>query len=314
MEETIYDPFTRLFGQDDAYRLPERFFAQQNFPHALLIEGESGSGRRSLAAFVIAMLLCRGENAPCQNCLSCRKMKHGAHPDWMTIAPEGDKKSIGVDQIRRLRSLANLTPNEAPRRVCMIPDAELMTVEAQNALLKLMEEPPPSLVLICTVRSKEALLETLVSRMTPLRMRPLQPDDIARVLRQRKPETDERLLLEAAAAAPTVGQAFALLEDDSLRQRLHDAARMLAICEKKERYELLKLLAGREKDRAAYVALFEAARRTCVTALKQVGTTNDALRVLQLADIMEQTAAAAGQNVSLPLLSAVTAGRLTLQQ
>ena len=311
MEETIYDPFTRLFGQDDAYRLPERFFAQQNFPHALLIEGESGSGRRSLAAFVIAMLLCRGENAPCQNCLSCRKMKHGAHPDWMTIAPEGDKKSIGVDQIRRLRSLANLTPNEAPRRVCMIPDAELMTVEAQNALLKLMEEPPPSLVLICTVRSNEALLETLVSRMTPVRMRALQPDDIVRVLRGLKCDTDESLLAEAAIAAPSVGQAMELLEDDTLRRRQKDAALLLFLSEKRDRYELLKLLSPREKDRAAYVDLFEAARRACVTALKQAGTTNDALRVLQLADIMEQTAAAAGQNVSLPLLSAVTAGRLT---
>jgi DNA polymerase-3 subunit delta' len=314
MEESIYDPFMRLFGQDDAYHLPERFFAQQNFPHALLIEGESGSGRRSLAAFVIAMLLCRKNNPPCQDCPSCRKMKHGAHPDWMTIAPENDKKSIGVDQIRRLRSLANLAPNEAPRRVCMIPNAELMTAEAQNALLKLMEEPPPSLVLICTVRAKESLLETLVSRMTPVRMQPLQPDDIVHVLRQRKPDTDESLLAEAAVAAPTVGQALALLDDENLRQRLGDAALILNLCKKRERYELLKLLSGREKDRAAYVALFEAARRACVAALKQAGTTNDALRVLRLADIMEQTAAAAAQNVSLPLLSAVTAGRLTLIQ
>ncbi len=310
MDATNPLPAGRLYGQETAYHLLESWFEQNSFPHALLIEGESGSGRRTLAAYAVAMLLCRKENPPCENCPSCQKMKSGSHPDRLVIAPENDKKSIGVDQIRKLRGIANFAPHEALRRVCLICDAELMTTEAQNALLKLMEEPPPSLTLICTVRSREALLETLTSRMTPLRMQGLKPEAIAAVLRAKTHGVDESLLVEAAHNAATVGQALSLLKDETLRRHAEDARHLFSFAQSKNRYALLKLLSGWEKDRAAYVFLFEAARRACLASLGKTDDPDDALRYCRLADIMEQSALAAGQNVGLPLLSAVVTGRL----
>lgn len=310
MAEMNLVPADRLYAQETAYHLLESWFEQNSFPHALLIEGESGSGRRTLAAYAVALLLCSKENPPCHKCSSCRKLKSGTHPDRLVIAPENDKKSIGVDQIRKLRGIANLAPHAALRRVCLICDAELMTAEAQNALLKLMEEPPPSLTLICTARSREALLETLTSRMTPLRMQVLKPEVIAAVLRAKTNDIDESLLVEAAHNAATVGQALSLLKDETLRRHAEDARRLFSYAQIKNRYALLKLLSGWEKDRAAYVFLFEASRRACLAALGKTDDPADALRYCRMAVIMEQSALAAGQNVGLPLLSAVVTGRL----
>lgn len=109
--------------------------------HAYLISGPAGSGKHTLARLMAAAMVCTGEGErPCGVCSACKKALQGIHPDIIT-AGEGDKP-ISVGQARLLRSDAYIRPNEAPRKVYILPNAQEMNPSAQNALLKLLEEGP----------------------------------------------------------------------------------------------------------------------------------------------------------------------------
>ena len=138
--------------------------------HAYIIEGIHGSGRFTLAKFAAAATLCQSpdENGhPCGECDICSRIIRDIHPD-VSVYTRGDKKSIGVDVIRSLREQVFIAPNESERRFFIIKEAELMTPEAQNALLISIEEPPPYSVFFLLTNDRTQLLETVRSRCTPL--------------------------------------------------------------------------------------------------------------------------------------------------
>lgn len=132
--------------------------------HAILIEGPKGTGKRDLILWLAEAILCPKEVPPCGNCAVCRKVRDGNHPDVETILPEKD--SIGIGSIRSLKESLFLAPSEAQQKVYLIPNAEKMTVEAQNALLKSLEEPPSYARFLLTAENKNDLLDTIRSRVT----------------------------------------------------------------------------------------------------------------------------------------------------
>jgi DNA polymerase-3 subunit delta' len=313
MQGASANPFTPLVGQKGARDAILQLFEGGRFPHALLIEGEPGSGRRTMAVFAAAMLLCLGENPPCQTCVSCRKIAASAHPDLVWIGLEGDKPSIGVDRIRQMRSVAHYMPHESQRKVFVLPDAQLMTPEAQNAVLKLVEEPPPSLFIIATASSAELLLETLLSRMTCIRLRPLGFDEISSAVAKLRPDAVAEFL-EGLTSASTVGQALSMLDDKSLRLRIEDAKLMPSLIKNRERLGLLELLTRWQNDRAGFTSLLWQARSACIDELTKNPAAPDAARQLRAIGIFEQTAAAVSLNVGLSLLSVAAVNRLLSEQ
>ena len=145
--------------------------------HAMIVSGPEGSGTHTLAGILAKGLVCSGTGtAPCGVCADCRKAAAGIHPDIITIRPEADKKAINVDQVRRMRADAHVRPNEAPRKVYILEDADLIQGEGQNAMLKLLEEGPAYAAFILLARNSGALLTTVRSRCEELRLASDEPN------------------------------------------------------------------------------------------------------------------------------------------
>ena len=134
-------------------------------PHAVILEGGSESDRLTLARLLAQTLLCRGEERPCGECSHCRKVLRGFHPDLTEcLAQPGDADCLKVDAIRAIRADAFVFPNEADRRVFLLHNMQLSNEAAQNALLKILEEPPEYVRFLLTCPSATALLPTILSR------------------------------------------------------------------------------------------------------------------------------------------------------
>lgn len=138
----------------------------KRFPHASIIEGISGTGKRTLADYIAKALLCDAEDVPCCNCQSCHLADSGTHPDLEKIAPEDGKKNIAVAQIDVLREIAYLTPHTSSKKVFIIEKADTMNPASQNKILKILEEPPANVYFILICASASSLLQTVISRCT----------------------------------------------------------------------------------------------------------------------------------------------------
>ena len=138
--------------------------------HAYILAGGSAQGREQAAVYLSAAAFCQGENAPCGRCAHCRKLLSGIHPDLHWLEREKDARQIVVDQIRALQAAVYILPNEAEKCVFAVKDAHLMNPNAQNALLKVFEEPPKHALILLLTDNAGALLPTLRSRAVTLRL------------------------------------------------------------------------------------------------------------------------------------------------
>lgn len=137
-----------------------------HLPHAIVIDGSTYEERLSLAHTLSSAVICESANEkPCGSCVACKKVKALSHPDVITVLPEDGKKTLSVKIIRGVREDAFLMPNEADRKVYIIAKGETMQDEAQNALLKILEEPPKNVMFIILCPSHSVLLGTVLSRV-----------------------------------------------------------------------------------------------------------------------------------------------------
>ena len=151
-------------------------------PHAIIIEGEQGQGKHTLAAYIAKAAVCEGEDKPCDNCSNCHLADVGSHPDIITVTAEKGKKSISVDAVRQLRSDAFVKPHKAAKKVFIIDGADTMSDQPQNALLKVLEEPPADMVFILIAESKNRLLATIISRCVVLSLSAPETSEAARYI------------------------------------------------------------------------------------------------------------------------------------
>lgn len=186
-------------------------------PHALLFVGPPGVGKALLAQRLAARLACTGAVPPCGECAGCLQVAAGSHPDLRVIgAPSAGgrkdartKKEIGIDQARDLKRFVALRAIAAGRKIAIVDDADRLSIAAQNALLKTLEEPPGAAMLILVTASPGALLTTVRSRCQRIAFRPLDAADTQAVLVDAGIAADEAARL-AAAAEGSPGRALAL--------------------------------------------------------------------------------------------------------
>lgn len=135
--------------------------------HAVLLTGGTQKERKDLAMLLAQALFCENTEKPCLKCINCKKIKSGIHPDITEISGEaGKQRSIKIDTIRDIRAKAYIMPNEAPFQIFIIQEASGMGEEAQNALLKILEEPPATARFILASRSRDDFRQTILSRVT----------------------------------------------------------------------------------------------------------------------------------------------------
>jgi DNA polymerase-3 subunit delta' len=176
--------FQAIVGHHRAKEVLARAIERGRVPPALLVTGRQGSGRFLLARELAKALNCRGQGdlRPCGECLPCKKIASGTHPDFVRLTPEEGKAALGIDQVRSLLDELALAPAEGERRVFVIDPADAMTDDAQNALLKNLEEPPARAHLVLVARHESALLKTIASRCFVLALGELEAGEVEQVL------------------------------------------------------------------------------------------------------------------------------------
>lgn len=198
--------------------------ARDRVPHALLLQGPAGLGKRQLAADIAARLLCTADSeAACGSCRSCQLLRGGAHPDRQVleigINPRtGEpRREIVIEQVRELIAVLQLTTTVSPRKVAVIQPAEAMNRSAANALLKTLEEPAGDTVLVLVSHDPRRLPATIRSRCQRIAVRPPARDDVLDWLRSEHgvDGDDAVLALDAASDAPLT--ALVLLQDGAHR-------------------------------------------------------------------------------------------------
>ena len=231
--------FEALLGNE---QLKENLTAarrKERMSHFYLLSGPRGSGKHTLAQLIAAAMLCESKDGPCGVCRHCRKVLSGNHPDYITI-DDPEKKTVPVDLIRDARADIYVQPNEADKKIYMF--AQSMRMESQNALLKILEEPPAHAVFLLLASSREEMLATIRSRCVIWEMQPIAAEEGVPFLRERYPEA-ERIETLLKAAGGNLGKAMEYLEGGNLltygdlgirflgklcRNKMLEADRMLA--------------------------------------------------------------------------------------
>ncbi len=214
--------FSSLLGNEALKTHLQKALSDQHISHAYLLEGPEGSGKKTAAAAFVRALFCLhpvtgpdGRYDSCGQCENCRLLDHDAFPDLALIEPEDGAKSLSAQIIRqRLVSDATVLPYKGSRKVYVVDRADLMTPEAQNALLKTIEEPPQGVTILLLCQSASLLLPTVLSRCVRLSTAPLPPSVIENVLVKRGADPSRAASL-AALSQGSLGKALALFEDDN---------------------------------------------------------------------------------------------------
>lgn len=203
-------------------------FEKNRVPHFFLICGPQGSGRHTLARLLAAAMMCTGQNQPCGYCEGCRKVLNGIHPDFITV-DDPEKKTVPVELIRQARADIYIQPNEGKRKIYLFPRAQDILPSGQNALLKILEEPPSYGVFLLITDNAEKLLPTVRSRCTELTLLPLSEKEMRGELHRRFPDASVDTIGAAMSrSGGYLGQAISLLEGREEPQQTVDFAAAFA--------------------------------------------------------------------------------------
>lgn len=249
--------FERLLGNEETKARVGKAIENGRLPHAFLIGGPSGSGKTALATQMAAAINCKEKNnlnmpLPCGKCNNCRRIYEGNFPDLKILSKRKDKATIGVEAVKDFREDMFLSSTEAESKIYIIDDAECMTTEAQNALLKVLEEPPRSVIILLLATECDRILTTIKSRAQYIAMSRFGEEELSSLLISRNADaramniTDkERFSGIVISADGRIGLAEKMLNKKSAEDNLA------------EREEIMSLLSV-ITQRASYAKIYNA--------------------------------------------------------
>lgn len=235
--------FKNVVGHKDVIRYIQNAVKEDKVSHAYIINGEKGSGKKMLAKLFAMTLLCEnGNHDPCNTCHSCIQAESGNHPDIIVLTHEKEN-SIGVDDIReQINNTIDIKPYQGPYKVYIVPQADWMTVQAQNALLKTIEEPPEYAVIMLLTENADTLLATINSRCVMLKLRNIKDTLIRKYLMERLGIPDYKADICAAFAQGNMGKAIMLANSEHFNEIREDALHLLQNIHEMELEEIIQMV------------------------------------------------------------------------
>ena len=246
-------PFREIAGHRRLLELTARAALAGTLPPSLIFSGPEGVGKRRAAIALAQLLNCLapvGDDA-CGACRACTRIARGVHPDVLTIQP-GESGNIKIDQVREAIERSAYRPFEGRRRVVIVDEADALVPEAQNALLKTLEEPPAASMFVLITARPDLLLPTVLSRCQRLRFGRLAPAEIAHVLEHVHGYSSGDAHAAAALADGSPGRALAEGSEDFVRAREAAAAvlaRIAAASDPRGRLNAARALTDGRGDR-----------------------------------------------------------------
>ena len=232
--------FAEIIGHADIIEHMRNAIRAGKISHAYLLAGEKGSGKKKLATTFAMALQCEKQGTdPCGLCPSCQKALSGNHPDIQYVRHD-KPNSVSVDDIRgQVVSDVAIRPYESPHKVYIIDDASKMTPQAQNALLKTLEEPPAYAVILLLADNAEMLLPTILSRCVMLRLKPVSVSEIKSFLMNRLHVPDYQAEIEASFAQGNPGKARMIAESSEFMEMVDGAIQQMKRSREKELFEMV---------------------------------------------------------------------------
>lgn len=232
--------FRDIIGQEQIKEHLQNALAMKKISHAYIINGEKASGKEFIADIFAMTLQCeKGGKEPCQSCHSCKQALSGNQPDIIKVTHE-KPNTIGVDDVRtQINSDVAIKPYSSPYKVYIMNEAEKMTVQAQNALLKTLEEPPEYAVILLLVTNLNTLLPTILSRCVVLNMKPVSDEKVRRFLMETMELPDYKADVCVAFARGNIGKAKALAVSEDFENVKNEALSLVKYIQDMELHEVI---------------------------------------------------------------------------
>lgn len=232
--------FQDVVGHKDIIQYMKTAVEQKKVSHAYILNGERGSGKKMLARLFAMTLQCeKGGCEPCGECRSCKQTDSDNHPDIITLTHE-KPGTISVDDIRQqINGDIQIKPYSSPYKIYIIPGADMMTVQAQNALLKTIEEPPEYAIIFLLTENEFSLLETIRSRCVILKLRNIKNTLITKYLMDQYKVPDYQAEICAAFAQGNMGKAISLATSEHFNAIKDEAIQLLKYIDDMELYEIV---------------------------------------------------------------------------
>lgn len=200
----------------------------QKVSHAYILSGEAGMGRKTLANAFALMLLCEQDtDVPCLQCHACKQVLSGNHPDLIYVT-HTKPASIGVDDVReQINDTISIRPYSSAYKIYVVDEAEKMTPQAQNALLKTIEEPPSYAVILLLTTNQESFLSTILSRCVQMKLKPLQDSVIKTYLMERLQIPESSAEVYTAFARGNLGKAITISSSETFQEMYQKFLKLL---------------------------------------------------------------------------------------
>jgi len=231
--------FNNIPGQNKTKKILQETISKNRISHAYLFNGNNGLGKLEIAEEFAQAIFCKNNvDDGCGECISCKKLQHNNHPDFFKIEVKEEHSSILIEQIREMQKEISYKPYESDYKIYIINQAEKMTEEAQNSLLKTLEEPPEYAVIILTNEQKKELIPTIISRCQEVKLYNQPVDVIKDYLKKEKDFTEKKAALYAVLARGKYKKAVKLaLKEDYVNDR-EKVVNFIANIDKKDNYEI----------------------------------------------------------------------------